>query len=220
MVDFVKAIKLPFTNLVTLVIGIVVSIIPIVNLLSLGFALKVGENATKGKVELAEWKDFVDLFVKGLLGVIITIIYLIPALVVMAATMGTIFLQLAMSGTGLINPMNLLTSANAGLMGVGLLVGGILALLAALYSPVALLHFVNTKKIGKAFALGEISKKVWTGAYIVSWIVAVIYMLIVFAILGAIFTALFVPFIGTAIAMWVAMVTNYALFGQAYKEVK
>ena len=49
MVDYVEAIKKPFSDLKTLAIGTILSAIPLVNLLASGFALKVAEDTIKGK---------------------------------------------------------------------------------------------------------------------------------------------------------------------------
>ena len=43
MVDYAKAIMKPFSNMTTLVIGMVIGAIPVLNLLVTGYGLKVGQ---------------------------------------------------------------------------------------------------------------------------------------------------------------------------------
>lgn len=55
MVDYIENIKKPFSDVKTLIIGIILSIIPIVNLLVSGYVLKVAEDSIKGKKGLREF---------------------------------------------------------------------------------------------------------------------------------------------------------------------
>ena len=78
MVDYQSAFEKPFTDIKKLLIGILFSIVPIINFFARGFILECsGLGKTKPSKKMPEWKDFGSLFVKGLLYFIITIIYLV-----------------------------------------------------------------------------------------------------------------------------------------------
>jgi len=65
--EFEIAFKKPFTNFKKLLIGILISILPIVNLFATGYLLQVAKSTIKKKKELPEWSGWGDLFVNGLI---------------------------------------------------------------------------------------------------------------------------------------------------------
>lgn len=57
--------------------------IPVVNFAVIGYMLKVAEQVARGSMQpLPEWNDFGDLFMRGLYGLVIQLVYLLPAFVV------------------------------------------------------------------------------------------------------------------------------------------
>ena len=90
MVSYEEALKKPFSDIKTLVIGIVLSIIPIVNsTIVTGFAIESsGLSKTKSSKKMPEWKNWGHLFVQGLSAVVIQIIYLLPAILVLLVGFG------------------------------------------------------------------------------------------------------------------------------------
>ena len=65
MVDYMAAIKRPFQDLTTLVIGIIIGLIPIVQLLVTGFGLKCAQASLNNNPALPKWQDnIVDTIVK------------------------------------------------------------------------------------------------------------------------------------------------------------
>lgn len=211
MVDFVEAIKLPFTNIKDTVVGIILFAIPIINLLALGYVYETAKNTMKGKMQLAQWTNWSKLFVQGLLSVIISIIYAIPALIVAGVFIGLPLLQ-ALPGL-MTGDMTALT-AQFSTMGIGIILTIILGLFMVLWSPIAVLHYINTGKFGSAFQLGTITKKVLTGTYIIAWIVSIVCFLVISAILAMI------PFIGVFIGGYLATIIMVNMLAAAYKETK
>ena len=68
MVDFIEALKRPFSDGKKFLIGIVLGLIPIVNLIVVGYKL-VSTGFTDVNVDkdsLPEWRNYGDLFMKGL----------------------------------------------------------------------------------------------------------------------------------------------------------
>jgi len=237
MVKYEEAIRKPFTDLMKLVIGIILSAIPIVNWIAKGFAIECsGLGKNKSSTKMPEWKNFVDLFVKGLMSDIIFFIYALPGVVVMMIGVGLTISSLMGVYMGSVISPELLTSvmnrqAQPGVIGnlisqnwamavpvlIGMspifLVGGILILLAMYMAPIAVLNYIKNKKFGEAFNFGIVSKKVFNIKYFVVWAVAII--------LTAIFTLIFswIPWIGKGIAIFIAAVIYYTLYGQIFREI-
>jgi len=218
MVDFTRAIKRPFTDLTKFIIGSALSIIPIVNFLAIGYELKCAKLAMNGDYKLPEWDEWGDLFVKGLLSVIIGIIYAIPVIIIV------VLLIVAMVGTGMQGVASGINAGpGAGMGGGGLLAGmGIsfvvilaLGLVLAYILPSVMMTFVsNDFKFESAFRVGEIVKKTLNSDYLVTWIVVGVYTIVLSVILA------FIPFIGTAIASFATGVTMMTAFGELYPKLK
>ena len=206
MVDLVKALKRPFSDVNKFLIGTLLGIIPIVNFTVIGYKL-VSTGFTEEKVErdsLPEWKNYGDLFVKGLVSVVIGIILFLPAALIILGTFGTVIIAPALSMIfGGISPetwekimtgqitdvqiqdwfaqnwmrfISLLLNATP-----FLLFGALLALLAYYISPVAILGWLKENRLSAAFSWGIIKKAV-TVDYLVNWIVVGIITMIVSAL--------------------------------------
>jgi len=215
--NFGEAIKRPFTDIKILLIGIVLSIIPIVNWLTYGYFLECAKTSKKKK--LPEWKEWGSLFVHGLLYLIIGIIYFIPALIFLAIGFGKAFFTLMSSGF-LINYGT--TASSEALMeqllpilatnAVFLLIGGILAIIAMYVIFSAIVNYSKTYKFSDAFS-SKIWKKAFTGRYLLTFIVFLIYAWVVSWILG------YIPIVGPAIASFIVGVAWFTGFGEIYSKL-
>ncbi len=201
MVDYGKAIKRPFTDIKKLVIGIVLSYIPIVNFISLGYILNSAKSATKGINKLPEWKDWGSLFIKGLIALIISVIYMIPAGIVFLLTIGGAFY----SGRG---------TAGMASMGVGGIVAVVLYFLAMYLLPVALIRYITKDSFGAAFNMGTIVKKVLSVEYLVPWVLLSIYSGVLVGILGVISFGLLQP-----LAVFITSLTLFSGIGEIYPDL-
>lgn len=235
MVNYEDAIKKPFTEMGKLVLGIILSIIPIVNWIAQGFILEcsgVGKN--KPSKKMPEWKDLGDYFVKGFLSYVIMFIYMIPAIIVFMAAIGyAAFSFMAMfSGMASQEMINSMAASQMSrpelaqfisqnwilllptLIAVAplLIIGLILLLGAAYFSPIAVLNYIKNKKFGKAFDFNFVFKKSFTANYFIVWIIAGVIGMVLKAILG------FIPWIGFAIAYFISGVIAFSLFGEAFRE--
>lgn len=77
--DLAAFIKYPLSDrdwVKKLLIGCVISIVPILNLLSLGYFLNCLRLGKQGRAELPEWEDWGELFKEGFFALLIIIIYL------------------------------------------------------------------------------------------------------------------------------------------------
>ena len=237
MADYEEAIKRPFSDLWKLVIGVILSIFPVINWIAQGYVI---ENSGLGRArpakKMPEWKDLGYYFVKGFLFYVITFVYMIPALIVFLAAVGYAAASLATAFIGIL-PQGFFSSLMAGQIGEAeinqlisqhwmlifptiltlapmLLIGLVLMVVGLYLSPMGVLNYVRTKKFVKAFDLGAVYRKTFNAEYLIAWIMTGL-------IFGLIRTVLFfLPFVNQAIAFFVSGVIAYTLFGQIYRDKK
>jgi hypothetical protein len=201
MVNYIDSFKRPFLDTKKFLIGALLSIIPIVNLIAVGYYINSVKSVTKAKpsFKLPEWKNYGDLFILGVVSVVINLIYSLPALIFIGPTLIKV---IAMRGAAIPT------------FGPGVMVGAILALVAAYITPVAVINYVQKNKFGDAFDFNLIFKKAFTQVYAVTWLVATVYAVVIAAILGLI------PYVGGMVGSFIAGVTTFSLLGQAYYKAK
>ncbi|MEK6923162.1 MAG: DUF4013 domain-containing protein [Nanoarchaeota archaeon] len=202
MVDYSKAFGRPFTDWKNLLIGIVISAIPIVCLISYGYILKSTVKNPTGN--LPAWDDFGDLFTKGLLAAVISFLYILPALIILMI-LGLPLIIGIMRGN--------LTDIVGGAVGLGfgILIALLVLSIAYYFIPAALLNYAAKGKFNAAFDFNAINKKVFTGKYALAWTIGVVYSVLLISILNVI------PYIGIIIGGFIGSVTMYSLIGQAIK---
>lgn len=237
MVKYEEAIKKPFTDIMKLVVGIILSFVPIINWIAKGFAIECsGLGKNKPSKDMPKWGSVTDLFVKGLLSDIIFFIYALPAVIVLLFGVGLTIGSLMNVYMGSVISPELMTSVMKNqtpsnvigslisknwVMAVPVLismapiflVGAILMLFAMYATPIAVLNYIKNKKFSEAFNFGVISKKIFTGKYFVVWLVSTILTAILTVVLSII------PFIGTVTALFISAVIYYTLYGQVYREI-
>ena len=210
MVDYVESVKRPFTDIGKLVLGIVISIIPIVNFMFSGYLLNVAKSAMKKDMDLPKWENWGTLFVEGLLAFVIGIIYMLPVVVIL----GGLLLVGGLSVPGLITGGMLgMAGVMAGL-GIYLVVLVIVGLVLGFLSTVALLTYAETRDFSSAFAFRDIIKKAFTGTYIVGFIITMVIVGVIAFIIGLI------PFIGQFLSTFIVGTIAYTALAQAYREAK
>lgn len=222
MVDYVAAIKRPIADTTTALVGIVVGAIPVVNLLIAGFSLEAANKTLNNDNSLPNWSNIADILVKAIMAIVVSFVYMIPAMIVVVAGGALAMPVLASAESG---PT---AGDMSGLMagGVVVLLGGLLAIIAVIMLPMALLHYLKGG-LGKAFSLGSIIKKCLTATYLITLVVAVLYNIVLGVIAGVIAGALFlVPVVGllamfivNGAAAYLGGVAGYTMFAQAFKEL-
>lgn len=205
MVNYSEAIKRPFSDIKKLLIGIIIQLIPIVNFLAMGYQLKCAKLAMKKNYKLPEWTDWGDLFVKGLLAVIISLIFLIPVLIISVVIGGAAIFQLLSAPAEV---------AVTGAAGTTLIIVVLLSVIVSYFLPAAVISFIDKNKFSAAFNCPVIFKKVFTGSYFVTWLLIGIYGFAVSYILG------FIPYVGAVISSFVVGVTFYTAMGEVYASIK
>jgi hypothetical protein len=214
MVNFEAGFKRPFNDVGKLILGIVLSIIPIVNFIAIGYGFRCIKTVLgkKKKYALPEWKEWGDLFFKGLAVGVIGVIYALPGILVIMYLMFKFFLSAGVfeNMTALQDPLTLLlTFVETNLTLVVLT--GVLLLIASFISPLAIVNYAKKGSFGAAFSFGEIFSKI-SGTYVGVWVIAGIYNLILIKVLG------YIPLVGMGIASFIVMVTTYTWFGEAYSS--
>ena len=209
MVDYIGAIKRPFSDFKKLLLGLVFSIIPIVNFIGSGYQLECCRSAYKNKSELPEWKNYGELFIRGILNGVIWVIYSIPVMIVFFYVIGKSMFGLAelYSTDTTAFLAELIRTVGYSLIAIILL--GLVTTYIAYYASV---RFAMNYKFKEAFQFKEILRGIFSKGYFLAWLVAGIYSLIIGLLLGII------PFIGSGIAGFISGVTFLTVLGEVYKE--
>ena len=208
--DIVEEIKFPTKDsdwIKKVLIGGILGLIPIINFIVYGYYLKVIKGAFEEKSTMPEWEDWGDLFIKGLIVLIISIVYMIIPIIVMLASAGGMMFA-ALSG----DP----TAAVGGLGAAigGLLLGSILILIFGFVLPMGVVMYAKEDSIGAAFRIKEVLSRIKSvfGDYITTYIVLIV-LIFVLSFIGSI------PIIGWLIAIFgyfYLFVTIWNMFGKTY----
>ncbi len=178
-------------------IGGIVAAIPILNLVAVGYGLRVLRNTAHGEERpLPKWDDWGGDFVRGLMIALAGIIYALPA--ILLGILGTIVSVITSNSYG--DPSGVGVICLVGIQCLGVLWG----ILVALWLPAATIHYTESEDFGAFFHLAEI----WTlisnnlsayGMAILTTIIASIIggLGLIVCIIGMIFTS----FYGTLVTM-------------------
>lgn len=236
-IDFVKALKRPFSDSKKFLTGAVLGIIPIVNLTVVGYTLK-STGLTKENVErdsLPEWENYGDLFKKGLVAAVIGLILFLPALLVFFGTMGGVVFSPTMSVIFGGIPMETWDKLAAGQIGdmqienwfarnwtqfiplfTGavpfLLLGALLAVVAFYVMPAAILGWLKEGRIGAAFSLDNLRTTV-TLDYLVNWLIVGFLTGVMSTVVG------WVPILGVGIKTYVNGVFSYTVYAAVFHKL-
>ena len=241
MADYGKALKRPFSDIKNLIIGIALSILPVVRWFSLGYILK-NSGVTKEKIDtskLQDWDNWGDIFIKGLLATAIKFLYILPALIILLIGAGTAIFSimsdlmakniitkstlesLSSGGDAAMNAFMQKLQANLPMMMPGLIKASPVIIFAILLSiflayliPIAVLNYVKTSNFADAFNFGEVTDKAFTFDYFAVWVIT----LIISVFIALIFSL--IPYVGGAIAFFCSGVFSYTAIGEVYKGLK
>lgn len=195
-----------------IVIGGILSLIPIVNLIVLGYGLKVLKNVADGEEKpLPKWDDFADYFVQGLMSFLGGLVWALPVIFLsigMAAVTGAIS---AVTGYGP-EPEYISVPVNICMSGLGCL-SSLYGLFLGVVMPAATTKYAVSREFGAFFRVGEIFNYITSnlGSYIIALLLGLVAGVIagfglIFCIVGVVFTG-----------FWASLVSNF-LLGQVYRE--
>lgn len=109
--DLEQFLKYPFADsdwVKKIIIGCVISIVPILNILTLGYFMECIRMGISGKQMLPEWNNWGEHFMQGLMALIIMVAYmLIPLIVLVIPGVGVFLLVVVFVIAGIMIPMAL-----------------------------------------------------------------------------------------------------------------
>jgi len=210
--DIGKAFKFPFADpnwVVKVIIGTVLSWIPIVNFFAFGNAYRVFKKVlNKGEPALLEWDDWGGFFIDGLKVFVIYLIYMIVPILLMFAGQGLIgsaMYKMAMGGSG------------GGVMALGWIVyiiAIILSICLGIVMPMAVAYFAkNNEDFGAVFRFKEIIASV---IKVIGDYILVIAIAVGIGIAIAVTFMIIIGFVLLPISIFYLMVVFATLYGQAF----
>lgn len=191
-----------FSDLGRLVILVILSIIPILNFIMIGYAAKVASESPEGNAP-PPLTGYASLFVEGLKVVVVGIIYMIIPLVLLGPSIVG-FMSIPMLPTA---PRLFV----GGITVIALIAGIILAILASMVFYMGIMNMIKKNNFGKAFAFGEILeiiKNVGWGMYIL-WIIALVVIVAIVGLISAI------PIVGWLISLIISPAVSVFIFRSA-----
>ena len=228
---YIKAIKRPFSDFKKFTIGVILLLVPLLNIITgfivRGYQLECSKEAKNKKYKLPEWGNIKKHFIVGILSFIISFVYFLPALIVLIASFGKVIITLIQTA----NPdfesiASALTMAGV----IGAVIATILFVLTAYIMPIALLEFVNKYKFKDAFRIKKVFKKAFKGKYLGAVLLVVIYYIILSVITSTLLMAVgLIPYalasqvasvIFSAIVSFAFGVTAFTLIGEVYPKLK
>ncbi len=231
--DIGKSFSYPFEDnkwLSKLIIGALVSIVPILNFAWAGYLIDLLKNVINKAAEpLPEWTDFGGKFMKGLLIWVAGLIYALPVI-----CLSTIFITTAGLSLGSVTEGD--TAEHARIPGaISRALAYFLTCLIVLYGlllsffyPAMLIHFSRKETFGSLFEIGAIIKVATSNLspYLTAWLIGIVAAIVVGLVIGLVSAVLgIIPCIGWIIA-WVlsGLTTVYVsaiwahLFGQVASQ--
>ena len=222
--DFVEALKRPYTRGRSFILFFFLSFLPILNFFPHGYALRAAHTAMRNK-PLEYWADWGVYFRMGFFRLVIGLVYALPVIILVAIGV--------LAGIAAY-------AANIGwLIFIVLLIGIPLCFALLLFlvyvSPAALMSYVESDRLGDAFDLRRICRRAFTLEFFIAWLksyaVGVIYgiitipLIIVQQFAGAIDWRIFVvvfaiQMIISLIIAYPVSITNMSIFGDAWTRIK
>lgn len=150
-----------------ILIGGIVSLVPIVNFAAMGYVVEVIRNVRDGRpTPLPEWDQFGQMWMSGLWLFLIFLVYSIPIIIlacisgIATAAMGTALEGASADAVG--GTMGIVSTCLSCLMGLWGLVIGVL-------SPAIMIRFAETGQFNSAFQFGEVVNvaKANVGSYVI-----------------------------------------------------
>ena len=211
--------------------GFLVPIVP--GIFVYGYLLRVMGRALKGEsVDLPAWEDWGRLAIDGLRGMVINLVYLLPAMIVFFGGMAlyftsSVFFPLLMGTAEEAGEVALgapfLLLASMAIMFLSMFIGSVLFVAGAIPLPVATAHFVVQDKLSAAFDMREWWPLLQVNklGYFIAWVVGTGLMGIWYFVSMIPYYTLvlccLIPFLAAPIGFYVSLVSA-VLFGQTYRE--
>ncbi len=205
-----------------LLIGMLVSLVPIVNFALFGWLIDIMRNVSQRVAEpLPDWSNFGDKFVKGAILFVASLIYSLPMLLLMCPLFFLPFTRGDFSHESQQTFANLFVGSTVALSCVLALYGLLLSFLL----PAICLNFARKGTFGACFEFGEIWRIMSRnlGDYIVAWLIIIVVSIGVSFVISIVAGVLaFIPCCGWILA-WVLLgmtgVYITAVFGHLFGQI-
>jgi hypothetical protein len=175
-----------FKRLGDLLILFIISIIPIVDFIALGYYARILRDNPSSKTP-PKLEGYMDMFIEGLKIIVVAIIWAI-IIGIIAVLVAIPFIALAALGGLLTDPLSIMTSAWILVLAPFLVIFGIIAFLLGIIAFMGIVHMVKNNSFGKAFAFREIFNmidKIGWLRYLAFFVVLFLAGAVVSAISGA-----------------------------------
>lgn len=202
-IDIIDGLKSPTLDedwLKKVVIGGLLSFIPVLNLVVSGYVLRKLRMAAMGEPNLPEWKGWGELFVGGLKLLVVVFVYLlVPILFIVLSAIG----------------FEASDHPARGMLALsGIFVASVLMVVFALFLPMAAARLAMTDSIGEALRFGDIYHRVRMvlGDYLLAYAVLVIVYMVLMALSQ-------IPFAGVVLSVFALFYVYLAfssIFGRLY----
>jgi len=150
----------------------------------MGYMVKI----FRGEVPLPAVSGFGKMFSDGIRYLLIEIIYTIPVIIILAFSIGAVFMTALSTGPDFEALLPLIGGAI-----LGILIALIVAIIIGLFAIIGVVRFARTGRIGEAFNFSAITAtigRIGWGSYILALIIGGAIVLVVQVVLG------WIPFIG------------------------
>ena len=141
-----------FQRIGELIILFIISIIPIVNLIAIGYYARIIRDSPSSK-NAPKLERYMDMFIEGLKIIVVAIIWAI-IIAIIAVIIAIPFIAIAALNV-LTNPAQLLTAGWIFALGSFFIIFGIIAFLLGTIAFMGIVHMVKKNSFAKAFAFGE-----------------------------------------------------------------
>lgn len=194
---------------VKVLIGGLISIIPIVNLIALGYYLKTMKRTIRETPGMPPWKHLGSLFVKGLGSVVIALVYMLVPIIV--ATGAAVVWGLGAASGLFLSPWVIFAETS---LVLGLLLAGVLAVIFGFFLPMALATYADTGRLGSAFHFRPVLNRIRSVShdYLVTYLVVVVLSI-------ALSVVSMVPVVGWIVALFGGFYVGIVaanMFGRVY----
>ncbi len=224
--DIGKSFSYPFEDdnwISKLLLGAVVSLVPILNFAWTGYTVDIVRNVIDGvSLPMPEWSEFGDKFVKGFFIWAAGFIYSLPAILIGCLPLGVLAIS---AGAESSNTTETFQSVFAG---VGILFGCLVflyALVLSFYFPAVFINLAKKGTFGSCFEVGEIFKIVSknTSEYLTAWLVSIVGGIVIGIIVAIVSIVLgFIPCIGWILAWLLSALSSvyiFALYAHLFGQV-
>ncbi len=224
MMDFVEAVKRPLrTDPVTIVLGIFFMVFLPLRPLLHGLGIETARRTQQNHDVMPHFDDFIDLYLTGLIGLVVTVLFFLPALLaLLAGTALSIPFMLNLVATMASRPLFVMNNMIGLAMGAAVfgMIALVLGFLASIMAPVGIQLFAHDKKVGSAFSFSKIMKVITTAEYWITWLLLLAYGIVLLGLVAILsipeFNVLSALFLAAAGYLW--WMTAYILFAETVKD--